>query len=865
MFCQNCGKKLPDGAKFCSSCGTPVPVQEEQETPEVRETLTTPVPEAPPEAAETLEKAPAEEPAAETEEAVPAEEPVPESAPETEEPAVSAVPEAAPVQLEPLAVPKAPVAVTPLPETAAAQGEPILGQKKGRGKALALLGVAAVVVIALVFGVVKLVSGGGGGGGKPAYVYLTGDDELMFLKELKADGEKTEITDEKSGGVDFSPDGKYIYFSEFKDSGYGDLYRMEIARIGKEGAEPQKISSEVAYYEYLPDGRVVFLKGSGEDKQLRFFDGTEDHKLAGGVSDFTVNAESSYVYYTELDNGTYTLSRVPLEVDGEKERLVKDAESFLTSLDANPLVYRQAGSEGSGGTIYTLVPGGEKEKLASDVTEVLDLTILDGGKVRLLYTVLDAEASEYGGVYTIYCVSSGGEKEKLASDVAQIHGWGESGGQIRLAYSVLDTGAEESSYLSYSLYSVSAGGEKEKIASDVDNVYVLDLDNGVSLLYTTMETEEHTLYEFVTDNQAQADANMREPNYEDYQYIDPDSYWGWYTTDWDAYYDAWDVWRGVSSRNSIRQELQEIGYNFLSYTLTRYENGEKTVLMEDAESINVFDPEDGIYIYTKQEGEVRTVADLADLEYSYEIYDLLGEKGSQTWYVNVNGTESELDLDEDYIPGDVYLLNGSQVVLVAYDKEDYEDALFTYTLADSKLTGGGTLTDEPFSNLSFGTSPGGKEGLYYFTDLDEKNSTGELICYTGEKTTIAKEARMVLMLDGKTVFKVDEMTYNDRRGTTEGSFYTVVDGKSTKIADDVEIYNMAILDASQILYIGDGDLYLWNGSESTKLASDVTAFWHNRETAAYDTYTCENYSYEGAPGEDWDYGDYDDPWATDWT
>ena len=28
MFCEQCGKKLPDGARFCPSCGTPAPQDE---------------------------------------------------------------------------------------------------------------------------------------------------------------------------------------------------------------------------------------------------------------------------------------------------------------------------------------------------------------------------------------------------------------------------------------------------------------------------------------------------------------------------------------------------------------------------------------------------------------------------------------------------------------------------------------------------------------------------------------------------------------------------------------------------------------------------------------------------------------------
>ena len=35
MFCQNCGKQLPDSAKFCSGCGQPVAAQESVASPAV--------------------------------------------------------------------------------------------------------------------------------------------------------------------------------------------------------------------------------------------------------------------------------------------------------------------------------------------------------------------------------------------------------------------------------------------------------------------------------------------------------------------------------------------------------------------------------------------------------------------------------------------------------------------------------------------------------------------------------------------------------------------------------------------------------------------------------------------------------------
>ena len=55
---------------------------------------------------------------------------------------------------------------------------------------------------------------------------------------------------------------------------------------------------------------------------------------------------------------------------------------------------------------------------------------------------------------------------------------------------------------------------------------------------------------------------------------------------------------------------------------------------------------DGIYIYAKSEQEVSQVADLKDLAYADEVYNLMGT-AEREWYQNIGGVESPMKLDED--------------------------------------------------------------------------------------------------------------------------------------------------------------------------------------------------------------------------
>ncbi|MDE7220844.1 MAG: hypothetical protein K2O45_14710, partial [Oscillospiraceae bacterium] len=384
----------------------------------------------------------------------------------------------------------------------------------------------------------------------------------------------------------------------------------------------------------------------------------------------------------------------------------------------------------------------------------------------------------------------------------------------------------------YDIYSQVPGGEKTKLLSDVSDVLDISVDGGkVSLVYLTTEMEEHTLYDFVSDSLASSDAGQREPSYDDYQTTNA---WGWWTTDWEAYNAAYEVWSAVESRNYLRQSLKDTPYTVTTYTLNRYENGEKSTLAAELAFYPTFSAGAGVYLYARSEQEISAVCDVQDLAYSSDIYGMM-DAAERSWYQNVGGEESPFDLDEDSSLDDLYVLNGNEAVLVVY--EDGEALLQTYSVDKKGLTFVSTITDDDFSFPVMGRS-GGKDALYYFTDMDKDRSTGELICYAnGKETSVAKDADRVVLLDDGTVFKLEDISYNDRRSQTEGSLYVVKNGKSERIADDVFVWRTAYLSGSQVAYISDGDLFVWNGKDSEKLASDVTNFWSSSQ-AGYQSFSC---------------------------
>ena len=59
------------------------------------------------------------------------------------------------------------------------------------------------------------------------------------------------------------------------------------------------------------------------------------------------------------------------------------------------------------------------------------------------------------------------------------------------------------------------------------------------------------------------------------------------------------------------------------------------------------------------------------------------------------------------------------------------------------------------------------------------------------------------------------------------------DEKEVRIDDDVS--DVVFLPNARMLYISDGDLYLWEKEESVRLARDVTGIWAS-DSLYYDSY-----------------------------
>lgn len=382
MNCKNCGAPLNDDAKFCGSCGTKVEVEEavveetvvEATEPEITE----------PEETEEVVEEVAEEV---SEEAVEEEIEVVEAAEETTDATL--------VQ---------PSVVNPQPVKA----EEPAKEKKPINKTYVIGGVAAVLVVALLYYAITGLSGMFGGSSDDGPWYVAKDMPLFYMDndDLYAiwDGDKegTEIVEDYY-------DSGYVWPITEKDLYYidnGDLY----FKSGKK--DSVEVDDDViAVYADRESTLSVYFKDNGE---MYVYDGKDTEEIADDVmyvDDFELvaNQKKVVIMYTNEDYETVLIAYV----NGEVVELADKANFSLLYVDNDKVIY----SETDDWYDYEVVQtdySGEDDKLFSfegdgyvdfnsDGTKALyidvdELTYYDGKDTTEIekdvygYDVMDAES-----------------------------------------------------------------------------------------------------------------------------------------------------------------------------------------------------------------------------------------------------------------------------------------------------------------------------------------------------------------------------------------------------------------------------------------------------------------------------------------
>ena len=778
MFCKNCGRELPDSAKFCGACGARVSVPAAAggpASPKPPVEAAPPTPPAPPAAP----KAPAAEPAAG------------ERAPIEEDP-VREIPRPAPVP-------------SAAPGGEAGQESGGAPAKKGKGKLIMLgAGVAAVVAVVAAIILLKPFSGMGSGGSKraPAYAYLTSDDELMYLSDLKEKTDALEITDEGSysANVQFSPNGKTIYYKDRNDT----LYAITASALKKED-RPERIARGITWFTVLDSGKVLFAEYDGTNK-LSLYDGKDSFRLIKDYENYEVGEDGKTLYYTERDSkGELTLYKMAMTEDAKEVELLDGAAAIYTPYDAALLIYSessqatgdQTGASASDSyqanndlTILACKPGGEAEELVSDICFIQGAEVKDG-KADFYYAV---EKVEERTLYDFVTDTSASEDAALAAEELVRPSW----------------------YGEFYPESTFFDGYHWAYIDSLGKTHMLD----DTVLIDTYGTAGSDLSTYDAQRAARDAAQEL------------------YNAAQEEYNAKYEAYREAVSRNSLREDLKNSRYDQQSYDFYHFAGGEpESPIAEQVDySSMYYRPESGLFLYQKTSSTGGKVCDIAELNYSGEVYDYLSAGGSSgDWYQNVGGAESGLELEEDTYINGLYVLNGKEAVLDLYDGE--ERSLAAYSLGDTALTfTSAILEDEEFSGVSVGKDAKGSDVLYLFTDVDLNGEVGDFSRWSGgELETLAKEVYGAVVLDESGVTYA--VTERDDYGDQIELSVVGKDGKLSVISDEIDVSHEPIfLDDKQILYMNDGDLYLWDGKEERRVARDVELVWANAQ-AGYSSYS----------------------------
>ncbi|MBS6954856.1 MAG: zinc ribbon domain-containing protein [Enterocloster asparagiformis] len=570
---------------------------------------------------------------------------------------------------------------------------------------------------------------------------------------------------------------------------------------------------------YIKDKGIygVSLKSS-KKKPVEYTDKFADSDaLYSAVDDFEtgfqlVSDDGKYHFIIEnveySGSMTYTLSYVK----GKKEPVKIDSgiEGYYKVTEDNKIVYMKNDN------LY-VSDLKDKTKLASSV----DNFYLDKAGKNVMWEIYN-----HDGTSDIYYQDLAQKKDKIKIDSdTSLIGMTSDLSKIMLR-------KEDSVYM------VKNQGDKEKLVGDVDDIMALDVEKG-TFFYTTSVDSKMKAMDFVDDDLAASDAQIKEPVRSDYERQETTGI-GYYsytrTVLDDKYYDDLSKYQEKQQRDQLRQQLKDEEIESPYTELYYYADGQKNlVTSEFMDSLSYFyiteadreaNKNFGSYlIYTKTNAADMKKVKLSEISYIGEIYYLMDEaRGkSVTYCVYAGGKEAELDLDGKKLGSTRKDAKNNQVYMLIKDEDaDYEDGsdLFSMSLNASDL---GKMEERDSDVNSLELVSNGN--VYYLKDTNDKN-VGDLYCNGDSVLSDVSVYSVQSVPKSSVVLCISDPNKDKNRGTL-----TLVKGKKAeKLAEDVNDYYAFGENSVAMLteYNYDrmkGDLKYYNGKEAYLIDSDVRNFF----------------------------------------
>ncbi len=570
---------------------------------------------------------------------------------------------------------------------------------------------------------------------------------------------------------------------------------------------------------YIKDGQLYFANMSGDSvkpweisQNLFEYDSIDNEYLAERahrLANYTqLSKDGSIIFYPDRIGDSMTLYyRSTKSAKAQAVKIDTDVTSYFVNDAASMVIY----SKGSSDTLYQyILKTDSKEKIANDVEDYYVTS--DGKKIGYI--------NEDNNVYLF----NGKDKEKLASDVD----------------SILMISEDASSFYykkNNAVYLVPLGKDAKKIVSNVDDVITI-YDDG-TMYYTKENETEISLWDYVDDDMAVADAAMKEPvepTYPEYPYrSDFDTSEEYYAAR-DAYYDARDQYyedyeeyenelrryQAKEERDDLRRELKNSTMTHTGNTLYFFDGKKEHVITDTYADYRDYALEAAVILYRAYEEQEIDKVQLSDISYAssvrYQIAEALSS--GSTHYVAAGKKSAEINM-KDIETYDIS--NDGSIIYLTTDVDEDENVgdLYKISISKDKIKSPELYDSDVYiySNLfTTGTD------FIYFKDVEQ--SAGTLYLNKKKVDNDVYYGSMAFPENGNLYYLTD-YDLNKHYGTLN----MYANGKVTKIEDDVTQY--IVMPNGKVLYLYDysykyysGDLYVWSKGRAKKIDTDVVSLMY---------------------------------------
>lgn len=694
-------------------------------------------------------------------------------------------------------------------------------------KLLPIIGAAAAVVLVIIL-LGSLFSGGVDGD----FAYLS-DGKYRLITDVK-EGESLEIASAKSdytygNMLRYSPDGKYIYYFTKLDyyNDTGTLCRAEYAKLKKDSSKNDKYIEIIAtnvylYFQILDDGTLLYQNG---DDSLYFYNGAESVQIAKNVDNYFT--DDGRLIYTTYSDG-YSLYGVELKDLENKIKLDSGIEYLVDYTDLEDILYVKEDDEGD----YILYSTG----FGKDITKLgEDVTLLGFGEDKFYYAMPSEQTVSLAGfVQDDYAVADAAIQEPNSDD----YSIPEYSYEMVYGSNLVESDYEELyTSVSRDLYWY---GESTWWCYSMEDAVDMDWGDNTDALVAATQSFIDRFGGSADDNgYIRVTPEVKAALMEIQAHADePENEWQWLwlcynkyqsgtTLDYDAYEAAYDQWYAAQNREYIRQGLNDPENALQVDTIYCYENGTATALCENMVDYETYS---GCVLYNTTD----LVTDKLAIDEIYGYYDVYN-----LFDLNLENQNNLLLLDSGKT---VTLSTSAADTLYITEEETYFDLIAT----DKDLylfAGDGTLSHAQISGSEVGSFSIIADDAIYMDTVDnvvyyaansyENNSyyyCDLYACEKGEPTRLAQDIMrndIILYSDGQI------LGYSGYHGGGYELTMYNTKGEATIIADDV--YQFARVDKSTLLYISDGDLFLYDGKERRMIGIGVEYFWtrEHLEITAY--------------------------------